>query len=233
MSEPMMTVTKALSERCRKKHALVVKDARRYVRPPGVSTEDWKQQRDALKERVLSNAESVAISISDDDSDEDTDKTRREANQFSIRLESTLSQLRDLHAQPSGASSSRAAVLLRFPTWANNSCHIHTFLGILFILIEHGHDEAFRRAGLGEAIRSGHAALRRGACANAVAMLLRGLINGRSHLDHVSVLAGRGHCGSGSGNAANITDEVALLFRPSPRVGGGFLVPECEIIASS
>ena len=231
MSEPMMTVTKAPSERCRKKHALVVKDARRYVRPPGVSTQDWKQQREAMKE-VPPHAESVAIFISDDDSDEDTDKTRREANQFSIRLESTLSQLRDLHAQPSGASSSRAAVLLRFPTWANNSCHIHTFLGILFILIEHGHDEAFRRAGLGEAIRSGHAALRRGASANAVAMLLRGLINGRSHLDHVSVLAGRGHCGSGPGSTANITDEAALLFHASIQVGGSFLAPGCEITAS-
>jgi hypothetical protein len=223
MSEPMMTVTEA---------TFVVKVARRYLRPQGVSTQDWEQQKAALKETVP-DAESLVISFSDDDSDEDATKTRREANQFSRRLESTLSELRNLHAQPSGASSSRAAVLLRFPTWANNSCHIHTFLGILFNLIDHGYDGAFRPVGLGEAIRSGHAALRRGASAKAVAMLLRGLINGRSHLDHVSVLAGRGHCGSGPGNAANITDEVALLFHASPRVvGGAFLAPGCETFGS-
>ena len=113
---------------------------------------------------------------------------------------SQRSQLRNLRAQPSGASSSRAAVLLRFLTWANSSCHIHTFLGILFILIEHGCDEALRRlVGLEEAIRSGHAALRRGASANAVAMLLRGPINCRGHIDHVSVLGGEGTAVLGPG----------------------------------
>ena len=71
--------------------ALLVKVARRYLRPQGVSTQDWAQQKAALKETVP-DAESLVISFSDDDSDEDATKTRREANQFSRRLESTLRQ---------------------------------------------------------------------------------------------------------------------------------------------
>ena len=59
-----------------KKHAFVVKAARRYLRPPGVSTRDWEQHKVAMKETV-SDAESVAISFSDGASDEDTAKTRR------------------------------------------------------------------------------------------------------------------------------------------------------------
>ena len=43
MSEPMMTVTEA---------TFVVKVARRYLRPQGVSTQDWEQQKAALKETV-------------------------------------------------------------------------------------------------------------------------------------------------------------------------------------